>query len=34
MEKVDDGHRAVRFCTSWATRREDVDALVSDIESL
>ena len=30
-EPVDDGHSAVRFCTSWATRPEDVDALVQDI---
>ena len=27
MERVDTGHRAVRFCTSWASREEDVDAL-------
>lgn len=32
--KVDDSHTAVRFCTSWATREEDVDALIADIESL
>ena len=25
---------AVRFCTSWATRDEDVDALLADIASL
>ena len=25
---------AVLFCTSWATREEDVDALIADIESL
>ena len=28
-EKVDDTHTAVRFATSWATRREDVDALIA-----
>lgn len=27
MERVDDAHRAVRFCTSWATKQESVDAL-------
>ena len=32
--KIDEGHTAVRFCTSWATRPEDVDALISDIEAL
>lgn len=33
-EKVDEGHTAVRFCTSWATRAEDVSALIADIEEL
>ena len=32
--KVDDSHTAVRFCTSWAIREEDVNALIADIESL
>ena len=27
QERVDDSHRAVRFCTSWATTQENVDAL-------
>lgn len=27
-ERVDSTHSAVRFCTSWATRDEDVDCLV------
>ena len=27
-EKVDDTHTAVRFATSWATRMEDVEALI------
>lgn len=27
--KVDDNHTAVRFCTSWATTREAVEALLS-----
>ena len=26
--KVDDTHSAVRFCTSWATKEEDVKALL------
>lgn len=33
-EQVDEDRAAVRFCTSWATREEDVDALVSDIANL
>ena len=28
-QKVDDGHTAVRFCTSWATKPEAVEALIS-----
>jgi threonine aldolase len=31
---VDATHRAVRFCTSWATREADVDALIADIKAL
>ncbi|MDD4849200.1 MAG: aminotransferase class I/II-fold pyridoxal phosphate-dependent enzyme [Gemmiger sp.] len=31
---VDATHRAARFCTSWATRQQDVDALVADIAAL
>jgi threonine aldolase len=27
-EKLDADHTIIRFCTSWATRTEDVDALV------
>ena len=27
QERVDDTHRAIRFCTSWATTDENVDAL-------
>lgn len=34
LSKTDAGHSAVRFCTSWATRENDVDALVQDIETL
>lgn len=32
--RIDETHSAVRFCTSWATREADVDALVRDIEAL
>ena len=34
MGHPDDGHTAVRFCTSWATRDEDVAALLADIAAL
>jgi threonine aldolase len=33
-ERIDDNHSAVRFCTSWATKREDVEALIRDIRDL
>ena len=33
-EKVDEEHSAVRFCTSWATKKEQVDALIRAIEQL
>ena len=33
-EKIDSEHTAVRFCTSWATKEEDVEKLVSDIKKL
>lgn len=32
-EKVDAAHSAVRFCTSWATKKEHVDMLVEDIKA-
>lgn len=31
---INDNQDAVRFCTSWATREEDVQALTKDIHSL
>lgn len=34
QERVDEGHRAVRFCTSWATREENVEALCRDLRAL
>ena len=33
MHRVDDTHRAVRFCTSWATKQEDVAALCALLEA-
>ena len=33
-DKVDDNHNVVRFCTCWATKEEDVEELVKDIEKL
>lgn len=33
-EKVDPEHRVVRFCTSWATSGEDVDALCNALSNL
>ncbi len=33
-EKVNDSHTAVRICTSWATREEDVQALLDDVGRL
>ena len=34
MERVDADHSGVRFCTSWATKSEDVDTLIEAIEKL
>lgn len=31
QERVDETHSAVRFCTSWATKEEDVDRLIADL---
>ena len=33
-EKIDADHSAVRFCTSWATKREHVEALITAIKEL
>ncbi len=30
-QRVDEGHSAVRFCTSWATKEENVNDLIADI---
>ena len=32
QERVDEAHRAVRFCTSWATRPENVEQLCADLQ--
>ena len=34
IERVDEGHRCVRFCTSWATKEENVDALCNRLRQL
>ena len=31
ISRIDDAHTAVRFCTSWATREEDVNRLIGDL---
>jgi threonine aldolase len=33
-EKVDETHSVVRFCTSWATKKENVEMLIKDIKKL
>ena len=33
-QKVDEKRSAVRFCTSWATTEEAVDALIASIAAL
>lgn len=34
MERIDETHRAVRFCTSWATTEENVEALCRKLLAL
>lgn len=34
LRRVDETHSMVRFCTSWATREEDVRELMEDIARL
>ena len=31
---LDDEYSAVRFCTSWATKDENIDALIADLDNL
>ena len=33
-EPIDADHTAVRFCTSWATKTEDVETLIEAIKKL
>jgi threonine aldolase len=34
MDRIDENHRSVRFCTSWATKQENVDALCRKLTEL
>jgi len=34
IQRVDATHSGVRFCTSWGTQPENVDALIADIQAL
>ena len=34
MERVDEHHRCVRFCTSWASTQENVDALCREMKRI
>ena len=34
MDKIDEDHHAVRFCTSWATKQENVDKLCAELARL
>jgi len=34
MERVDEHHRCVRFCTSWASTQANVDALCAEMERI
>ncbi len=34
MERIDETHRAIRICTSWATRQENVDKLCQMLRNL
>lgn len=34
MERVDENHRAIRFCTSWATTQANTDALCFELRRL
>lgn len=34
QERVDEAHRAVRLCTSWATKEENVEQLCADLQRL
>lgn len=32
-QRIDETHSAIRFCTSWATKTENVDALIKDLQA-
>lgn len=34
MERIDEAHRAVRFCTSWASTQANVDALCAELKRI
>lgn len=34
QQRIDETHSAVRFCTSWATTQQQVDALIDDLRAL
>lgn len=34
MNRVDEAHAVTRFCTSWATREEHIEALLADLSRL
>ena len=34
MERVDETRRCIRFCTSWATKEENVETLISELRRL
>ena len=34
MSRPDGDHTAVRYCTAWSSRDEDIDALIADIQAL
>lgn len=34
IERVDETHHCVRFCTSWSTKKEEVDELIAFVEAL
>ncbi len=31
QQRIDETHSAVRFCTSWATKEEDIERLINDL---
>lgn len=33
-KRMDETHSAIRFCTSWATKEENVDSLLADIKKM